>query len=242
MSNKKNKSSKTLTREQYADKLKKQMERYCYIPQAGEEIRQCESPYPPFWFISNKCILFSAYYNDIKIVKLNHRPTGAKNNDGERSGQDWYYEYRVKGEKNNRHVTAHKLMADHFLECEFEHDLDDLLEVHHVKKKMSFNKNDGNICNSSDNLQILPKSIHTKATAASKKSFDPDLEAKITSSDVPTFSVPLDEFLLAVVQQYIQSVSGKGNIIYVNHANAADPKDIEVTVKPLTADDIEVIE
>ena len=225
-------------REQYAVKLKKQLERYCYIPQAGEEIRQCKPPYPDYWFASNMGYVFTAYYKDVKILDDNATEQGLKNKDGERTSIKWRYNNPLTG----KFVPAWKVIADTFCECEFPEHKDEKIEIHHIKKRASFEPNEGKNCNRADNLQILPKSIHTKTTAASKKSFDLDLEEKITGSDVPTVSIPLDEFLLATVQQYIQSVSGKGNIIYVNHANAADPKDIEVTVKPLTADDIGVIE
>ena len=58
----------TLTREEYAEKFNEQMNRYNYIPQDGEVIIQCKESCPPYWFISNKGYLFTAYYNDIRII------------------------------------------------------------------------------------------------------------------------------------------------------------------------------
>ena len=50
----------TLTREDYANKFNEQMSRFNYIPQDGEHIKQCEAPYPDYWFASDKGYVFTA--------------------------------------------------------------------------------------------------------------------------------------------------------------------------------------
>ena len=127
------KTRNKLTRQQYSDKFDKQMEKFYYIKQPGEVILQCNAPYPEYWFLSNKGYLFSAYNNDVRIIKPNLTETGAKNKEGKRTGQTWEYEYKVAGEKNNRHVAMHKLMAEMFVEDEFTSDED--RDVHHIQKR-----------------------------------------------------------------------------------------------------------
>lgn len=177
------------TREYYKKRFEDQMKRFCYIPQDGERIVQCRDPYPPFWFISNMGYLFSVYYDEMKIIKPNHRWTGKKNRDGKRGGQDWYYEYRVNGEKWNRHVQMHLLIAEHFLISDFD---DEKMEVHHIKKRMNFAENESVQCNRADNLQILPKEIHNEATRYGSKTMeqlDQEMEEKVKKSGCPVYGV-----------------------------------------------------
>ena len=101
---------KKYTREECSKKLDDlMMNTFNYVMQEGEQIVQCKEPYPAYWFMSNKGYLFSAYGNKIKVVKPNHRYTGTKNKDGSRTGQDWYYEYKVKGQKHNKHVSMYRV-------------------------------------------------------------------------------------------------------------------------------------
>ena len=111
------------------------MNTFNYVMQEGEQIVQCKEPYPAYWFMSNKGYLFSAYGNKIKVVKPNHRYTGTKNKDGSWTGQDWYYEYKVKGQKHNKHVSMYRVMSDCFLENEFGSDDN---EIHHIRKKNQY--------------------------------------------------------------------------------------------------------
>lgn len=179
---------KLLTPTEYKEKFDRLFFNYIYVMGNGEKIVQCQDPYPSYWFISNRGFLFSVYQNQIHLVKPNVRETGKKNLDGKRAGVDWYYEYRVEGEKNNRHVTAHKLISDHFLESEFPAAAE--LEVHHIKKRKSFQPEESHLCNCVDNLQLLPKDIHKRLTTfAGKTSADRDAEMqeKIEKSGCPVF-------------------------------------------------------
>ena len=84
------------TREDYQRKFNELMKSYIYVPQEGEIIKQASEPYPAYWFVSNKCYVFSIHSGEIKILKLLHRLTGKK---GKKRGQDWYYFYN----KGNLH-------------------------------------------------------------------------------------------------------------------------------------------
>lgn len=156
------KEKKVLTRESYAAKFKKLMENFNYILQDGEVIVQCKPPYRPYWFVSNKGYIFSVYTNSIRILKLIYSKTGKKNKDGNRNGQSWRVA-SVKGIKHNiDRFDIAKIVTEHFLECEF--DTDEKTEIHHKQKRNSFTPEEGHLCNSADNLQILPKSIHKELT------------------------------------------------------------------------------
>lgn len=140
---------KKYTREEYSKKFDDLMENtFNYVMQEGEQIVQCKEPYPAYWFMSNKGYLFSAYGSKIKVVKSNHRYTGTKNKDGSRTGQDWYYEYKVAGQKHNKHVTMYRVMSDCFCENEFGSEDN---EIHHIRKKNQYKPSDGKECNRADN-------------------------------------------------------------------------------------------
>lgn len=152
--------TKKLTKQEYQEKFIRLLEETNYQLQEGEEIRQCKDPYPAYWFVSNKGYLLSVAGKNIKIVKANYRKTGKSNKDGAKKGQDWYYEYKIPREKWNTKVTAHTLFAEHFLGYKRNKDLD----VHHIKKSKSFSLDESEKCNCVDNLQVLPKQIHKRAT------------------------------------------------------------------------------
>ena len=150
--------------------------------QDGEQIVQCKAPYPAYWFISNKGYMFSVYFDKIRITKPNHRYMGLKNKDGIRTNQDWYYEYKVDGEKHNKHVVMHKIMAEHFLNNVFGAEKN---EIHHIRKKLRYKPNDGKICNSADNLQLLPCGVHKTLTRYAGKTsaeHDKEFEQKMKDS------------------------------------------------------------
>lgn len=159
---------KKLTREQYKEKFDKQMERFNYIPQEGEKIVQCNLPYPEYWFLSNKGYLFSVYRDEITILNDNPTEQGRKNKSGERAGKKWRY---ASNSLPGRDVSAWKIMADHFCECEFSgHKYkDEKREIHHIRDRKSFEANEGHLCNCAENIQILPKSIHEMVTRYGKK-------------------------------------------------------------------------
>ena len=165
------------------------MNTFNYVMQEGEQIVQCKEPYPAYWFMSNKGYLFSAYGNKIKVVKPNHRYTGTKNKDGSRTGQDWYYEYKIVDQKHNKHVSMYRVMSDCFLENEFGSDDN---EIHHIRKKNQYKPSEGKECNRADNLQLLPREIHKNLTYyASKTDVDhnKEMEEKIKNADCPSFQL-----------------------------------------------------
>lgn len=191
---------KKLTRQQYKEKFDKQMERFNYIKQPGEIILQCNAPYPDYWFLSNKGYLFTAYYNEARILKPNPTETGKKNKEGKRTGQTWEYEYKVAGEKNNRHVAMHKLMAEMFVNDEFSSD--EKREIHHIQKRTSFEANEGHLCNRSENLQILPKSIHKQATYYGRKKQN-TLEESVSYTE--EIEEALQKFMAIILKRSLES-------------------------------------
>ena len=152
--------TKKLTKQEYQEKFIRLLKETNYQLQDGEEIRQCKDPYPAYWFVSNKGYLLSVAGKNIKTVKANYRKTGKSNKDGARPGGNWYYEYKTPGGKWNTKVTVHTIIAEHFLGYERNKDL----EVHHIKKSKSFFVEESEKCNCVDNLQVLPKQIHQRAT------------------------------------------------------------------------------
>lgn len=144
--------TKKLTREQYQEKFINLLEETNYQLQDGEKIIQCKDPYPAYWFVSNKGYLLSVYGKTIKHVKARYRTTG-------KTSGNWFYTYVNKSGKR-KNVTVHTLFAEHFLGYERNKDL----EVHHIKKSKSFSSDELEKCNSVENLQVLPKQIHQKAT------------------------------------------------------------------------------
>lgn len=156
---------KKLTREDYRKRFERLIYwEYNYVPQDGEIVVRCDEKYPEYWYLSNMGYLMSVSGNRIKILRPHFRTTGKKNKDGKRSGGDWYYRY---GEKK---ISMHKIIAEHFLLNEFE-SLEDV-EIHHIRKRNTFAKNQPQFCNRVDNLQILPKSIHRVASFLGKNTED----------------------------------------------------------------------
>lgn len=112
-------------------------------------------------------------------------------------------------------------MAEHFLGLDTE---DDSLEVHHIKKKNSFDPTQSEECNRADNLQVLPAEIHKKATKCGNRTQD-QIEEKIQNADVDVIEVPdLTEFIVDLINQ-----QGKNVIAYrVNDAKEVKDKTVEV--------------
>ena len=201
---------KVLTREEYAEKFDKLFSKLNYIPQSGEKIVQCKEPYPDYWFISNKGYVFSVYKNNIKVIKPNFDCTGKANKEGKRAGKGWRYGTRIGGNKNLTRYDMGKLMADHFAENEFKSDED--TEIHHIKKRSNFLEDEAHKCNSADNLQKLPKSIHKELTYyASKttKEIDEDVEKKIQKSGCPVYQFTQEQ-LQAIFINALQSCLEQG--------------------------------
>lgn len=222
---------KTLTREQYQEKFDEQMERFCYIRQEGEQIVQCKEPYPPFWFVSNKGYLFSAYYRDARILDNNPTSNGLKDNDGNYVGRKWHYLYG-----DNKDVTMHKLIAEHFLECDFETDPNEKVEIHHIKKQKSFSDEEGNLCNSADNLQLLPRKIHTMATYYGSKSDQQiDADTMEKAKNVPHYELTEEQMIRFVMQAMQQAIDAGETALVFESNGADDPDNREVKVKKITS-------
>lgn len=223
-----------LTRQQYKEKFDQQMERFNYIKQPGEVILQCNAPYPEYWFLSNKGYLFTAYYNDVRIIKPNPTETGAKNKEGKRTGQNWEYEYKVAGEKNNRHVAMHKLMAEMFVEDEFTSDED--RDVHHIQKRTSFDVSQPQFCNRAENLQRIPTPIHKQATYYGSKTMeelDKETQKKIEESGCPQFFLTQQQFQM-VLESVLKSRIAAGVQPYVIMTTVEDDvSKIKVDVQPV---------
>ena len=207
---------KKYTREECSKKFDDlMMNTFNYVMQEGEQIVQCKEPYPAYWFVSNKGYLFSAYGSKIKVIKPNHRHTGIKNKDGSRTGQDWYYEYKVKGQKHNKHVSMYRVMSDCFLENEFGSDDN---EIHHIRKKNQYKPSEGKECNRADNLQLLPREIHKNLTYYASKpdaEHNKELEEKIKNADCPSFQLSQEQFQnLLMAALYDCNVSGGKAIMY----------------------------
>lgn len=223
-----------LTRQQYKEKFDQQMEKFYYIKQPGEVILQCNAPYPEYWFLSNKGYLFSAYNNDVRIIKPNLTETGAKNKEGKRTGQTWEYEYKVAGEKNNRHVAMHKLMAEMFVEDEFTSDED--RDVHHIQKRTCFDASQPQFCNCADNLQRIPTPIHKQATyygCKTMEELEEETQKKIEESGCPQFFLTQQQFQM-VLESVLKSRIAAGVQPYVIMTTVEDDvSKIKVDVQPV---------
>lgn len=224
---------KTLTREQYQKKFAEQMERFCYIRQEGEQIVQCKAPYPPFWFVSNIGYLFSAHKNRVKILKPNYRKTGKKNKNGERAGQDWYYEYREPGRKYNAHVNMHKIIADHFVEPVID---GENMEVHHIKKRNQFEPEQAKDCNCAENLQKLPGKVHELATYYGSKSDQQiDADTMEKAKNVPHYELTEEQMIRFVMQAMQQAIDAGEAALVIETNGADDPNSREVKVRKITS-------
>lgn len=203
---------KKTTREEYAEKFKEQMNILNYIPQEGEKIVQCRHPHPPYWFISNKGYIFSAYKRNLKIVKPIFDRTGIANKSGERNGKSWRY-----GTRYQKSATAPlnrwdmgKMIVEYFGENEFL--MDEETEVHHKKKRSNFSENEAQKCNSADNLQKLPKSIHKELThyaSKTQKELDQEVENKVKKSGCPVYQFTQEQ-LQAIFINALQSCLKQG--------------------------------
>lgn len=176
------------TKEQYQEKFINLLEETNYQLQDGEEIRQCKDPYPAYWFVSNRGYLLSVAGKTIKHVKANYRKTGKSNKDGFKTGGNWYYNYVNKSGKMKK-VTVHTLIAEHFLGYERGKDL----EVHHIKKSKSFSIEESEKCNCIDNLQVLPKQIHQRATKIGSHTQEKLEEER--NKNVINITISLDEIM-----------------------------------------------
>lgn len=205
-----------LTREEYKNKFDELFSKMNYIPQAGEEIVQCKEGYPEYWFISNRGYIFSVYRNEIEILKPIFDTTGKANKEGKRAGRSWRYGTREGGKKNLTRYDMGKMMTDHFGKNEF--NSNEETEIHHITKRNNFSEYEAQKCNSSDNLQILPKSIHKELTQIASKTsdeHDKDIEKKVIKSGCPVYGFTeegLEKFLIQAIRSCL--ANGVEPIIY----------------------------
>ncbi len=223
---------KTLTREEYKEKFKKQMNKFVYIPQAGEVIKQCKFPYPDYWFASNKGYIFTAYYKNVKILSNNPTEQGLKNKSGERAGKKWRYHNPI----TDKDVSMWKVIADTFCKNEFTGYENEKTHIHHIKKRHTFTTEEGNLCNQSENLQILPESIHKELNHYHSKTsdeIDKEFATKAEKAKCPVYQFTQEQ-LEALVIQGIRSCLAQGiePIIYTTSLTD-DPAQIEAEAHPI---------
>lgn len=224
------------TREYYKEKFEKQMERFYYILQDGERIVQCRDPYPPFWFISNKGYLFTAYYKDAKILNNNPTVNGLKDADGNYTGRKWHYLY---GDKKD--VQMQKLIAEHFLTCEFDNEENEKIEIHHIRKQKAFADDEGHLCNRADNLQLLPKSVHDNVSKYGSKTLDQideETEKKVLESGCPIYGMTEQQ----LEQFVINAIKSVPYVVVYTRNTTDDIGEIKVEAHKYTADDIQIID
>lgn len=207
----KNMNKKKFTKEDYAAKMERLLKETNYQLQDREELIQCKDPYPAYWFVSNKGYLLSVAGKTIKHVKANYRTTGKSNKDGAKNGQNWYYEYRTPGKKWNTKVTAHTLFAEYFLGYERNKDL----EVHHIKKSKSFSRDESEKCNCIDNLQVLPKQIHQKATKIG--SHTQDQIEKERNKNAIDIIVSEDAFMRLFAGAFVENVKQGNTTMFISN-------------------------
>lgn len=212
--------TKKLTREQYQEKFINLLEETNYQLQDGEKIIQCKDPYPAYWFVSNKGYLLSVYGKTIKHVKARYRTTG-------KTSGNWFYTYVNKSGKR-KNVTVHTLFAEHFLGYERNKDL----EVHHIKKSKSFSSDELEKCNSVENLQVLPKQIHQKATKIGSHTKDQLDEER--NKNVINITISLDE----IIKVFKENAKDGNTTMYIsNNPDNLIDKTVDVKrvlkIKPL---------
>lgn len=233
-------TGKTLSREEYDKKFKEQLDRFYYIPQAGEVIVQCHEQYPPYWFISNMGYLFSAYKRNVNILKPNFDKTGKADKDGKRHGRSWRYGTRINGSKNLIRYDMAQMVAEHF--CKNEFVTDEELETHHIKKKNTFAANNPQKCNRADNLQPLPKkTIHAKATRYASKPgivIDKEIQKKAEDAGCPIYHCSesqLEALLMAAIRNSL--AQGQQVVRYSTTLNT-EPGNIEAEAHLITEADL----
>ena len=215
-------NKKKFTKEDYAAKMERLLKETNYQLQDGEEIRQCNDPYPAYWFVSNKGYLLSVAGKTIKHIKARYRTTGKTNKDGSKNGGNWFYTYVNKSGKL-KNVTVHTLIAEHFLGYERNKDL----EVHHIKKSRSFSSDEFEKCNCVDNLQVLPKQIHQRATKIGNHTQDQLEEERNKKAINITMS---KEQSMRLFDAIVQSINDGNTTLYISN-NPDNLMDKTVDVK-----------
>lgn len=232
---------KELSAEQYKEKFDELFSRINYIPQEGEKIVQCRHPHPPYWFISNKGYIFSAYKRNLEIVKPIFDRTGIANKSGERNGKSWRY-----GTRYQKSATAPlnrwdmgKMIVEYFEENEFL--MDEETEVHHKKKRSNFSENEAQKCNRIDNLQTLPKSIHKELThyaSKTQKELNQEVEKKVKKSGCPVYAFTEEQLEQILIQALKSCLSNGVEPIMYTTTVTDDISKIEAEAHPIKSVDI----
>lgn len=189
---------------------------YNFIPQEDEIFKQCDGiTEPPYWFISNYGRLFSVYYKNepLKQISVNYTKSGT-----ERKQHDWSYVTQYKGKQ--REPRLHRLVAKYFLKNEFDGYAEvegEPLEVHHILPESTFAEDEPFKANRSDNLQILPKSVHRDVSHIDR------FEKKISEQDtIPVYLITPQ--LIQAIQKHIED----GKLAYI-----VQQDDKKATARPL---------
>lgn len=219
---------KKISREEYMKKFKTQFEKLNYIPQEGEVIVQCGEGYPNYWFVSNKGYLFSAYYRNLKVIKPNFDHTNKPNKEGIRTGNVW--RVTMNGKESSTKFTLAKIVADCFCKNEFR--CDEVTETHHIKKRASFAENEPQKSNQKENLQILPKSIHTDLTHYAGKTFN-KLDKEFEKSNCPVYHVQQNQLNQLAVQAVNSCLEQEMELVMYTMTLADDPLMIESEAHPI---------
>ena len=189
---------------------------YNFIPQEDEIFKQCDGiTEPSYWFISNYGRLFSVYYKNepLKQISVNYTKSGT-----ERKQHDWSYVTQYKGKQ--REPRLHGLVAKYFLKNEFDGYAEvegEPLEVHHILPESTFAEDEPFKANRSDNLQILPKSVHRDVSHIDR------FEKKISEQDtIPVYLITPQ--LIQAIQKHIED----GKLAYI-----VQQDDKKATARPL---------
>ena len=189
---------------------------YNFIPQEDEIFKQCDGiTEPSYWFISNHGRLFSVYYKNepLKQISVNYTKSGT-----ERKQHDWSYVTQYKGKQ--REPRLHRLVAKYFLKNEFDGYAEvegEPLEVHHILPESTFAEDEPFKANRSDNLQILPKSVHRDVSHIDR------FEKKISEQDtIPVYLITPQ--LIQAIQKHIED----GKLAYI-----VQQDDKKATARPL---------
>lgn len=122
-----------------------------------ERIKQCNEPYPEYWFITDGGKLFSVYNSNLKQLKPLH---SWKEN---KKRHKWYFDYYIDGKQKK--VEQQRLVAEHFLH---KPQTDEKIEIHHKKKIDSFSTDEPYNANNKDNIQYVTKTEHEILTRMSR--------------------------------------------------------------------------
>lgn len=194
-----------LTKEIYQTKFETLFSIFNYVPQDGEQIIQCNDNYPPYWFVGNKGYVFSFYGKTVKILKPYYNPKTKQ--------------LSYRNAQNMKSVSMPKLIAEHFVINEFPESKEPI-ETHHIRKRANYDGTQGQLCNQTDNLQQLPRTIHKRLTHYSNRTgekIDKALFEKVEKAECPVIQLPqkeLQDTVLTLIQQLFQENQQMQPIVY----------------------------